>query len=780
MSFYDNNPDITNFLINLDLQATGLFRAAKYEEVNGYPKKVAILHWDKRKIISNDGFVLTAGQKSKFEGLLSSVEEWPKETTLDSCRGDWLSILPEEIREKAEAQPHDYRFPYLNEKGELFCYVIREDMKDGKKRFLPYTPYTYKAETLWLNNWPERAQLFGLETLRDASTVLVVEGERKVIFLRLAKALHAAKKEGRAHEIDEIRQRVPKLFDRLTAFPWADAIPDAILSAPNGVMNVRDADWSPLNKGSISRVIYWPDADAPGRAAVPEVSEAIKKQFDTLEVDSTIYGQAAKWDCVDAFAKSNYNAAGDYIGKDISSFIQDCTWMTDMWVDEKEKQHPILRDHVKGKFAYLTDDELFVDVRSGELYDQNALNKRLTRWSHSNGIAPLIMQDSSLGNLSTWCFRPREHVSIFDTVNSNLINIGGRQTINTFRPRRHKAIKGDLTEFKEYMEYLVPDGVERKEVIQWAGTVIEKTTYRILYALLLSSVMTGVGKSTFYRDIMKPLVGEHYTQTPRNEDVNRFLNWAFGSRLAIIDEFEIDDSKDFDRLKNLITETVQTYEAKGVDAVQKETQTALGGSYNPKNGRPFRIDQTDRRFLVVNCAETAWTAKPEERWAKFHAWLQAGGLHAIAYLFQHLEEYDENFEWHGQGTRFKYVAQGAKAPLTTSKKKLLEENMSEAKRLILDVFEDLKDDKEAIKVPDFALKNFVSRFGNIQKEYTPRTLMSYMQDAGWTVLDERESIRSDDGPRKCKVAVNRKTDETYRTPRNSNEIEALFGADSGS
>lgn len=136
------------------------------------------------------------------------------------------------------------RWEYRDAAGQMLFCIDRLDPAPGRKEFLPLS--------LWRSNktgrveWrrkgvPSPRPLYGLDRLAASPEppVLIVEGEKSA----------------------DAAGRLVRTY--------------VAVSMSGGCGGVRHADWTPL---AGRRVVIWPDADAPGRAAALEIKAILDKQ----------------------------------------------------------------------------------------------------------------------------------------------------------------------------------------------------------------------------------------------------------------------------------------------------------------------------------------------------------------------------------------------------------------------------------------------------------------------------------------------------------------------
>lgn len=112
----------------------------------------------------------------------------------------------------------------------------------------------------------------------------------------------------------------------------------------------------------------------------------------------------------------------------------------------------------------------------------------------------------------------------------------------------------------------------------------------------------GVGKNLFFESFAEKILGEEYLLSTANIDhiLGRFplINQKI---MVLLDEVNGQDSfLANDKIKNFITSKKITYERKGIDGVDINNCSRM--LFFTNNETPIKIEQSDRRFVVVECA----------------------------------------------------------------------------------------------------------------------------------------------------------------------------------
>ena len=187
----------------------------------------------------------------------------------------WSSIVP--VPEDAPPPPSEHykrgapsrRETYRDANGAVLGYVLRFDLPDDAKEFLPltYCRHSDDGRTEWRwKSWTVPRPLYGLDRLaaRPEAPVILCEGE---------KAADAA----------------------------AELLPDQVgVSAPGGSNAAGKANWSHLAHRSVT---VWPDADKPGLKYAAAAARALAAVSAAVTIITPPEGVEPGWDAADALAE---------------------------------------------------------------------------------------------------------------------------------------------------------------------------------------------------------------------------------------------------------------------------------------------------------------------------------------------------------------------------------------------------------------------------------------------------------------------------------------------
>jgi putative DNA primase/helicase len=201
------------------------------------------------------GNLTAVAPKAEYESKPSAASEWePLAHAPDGCHEP-------DLNHYKHGQPVA-TWPYLTADSKRVGLICRFNLADGSKEVLPITWCRHvsgKEGWRW-KSFAKPRPLYNLPALCKADPtawVLIVEGEKTA-------------------------DAASRLLPNLACTTWS-----------GGSKAVSLADWSPL---SDRRVLFWPDADEPGRKCI----ELIRKQLPNVRIVTPPAGVAEGWDLADA------------------------------------------------------------------------------------------------------------------------------------------------------------------------------------------------------------------------------------------------------------------------------------------------------------------------------------------------------------------------------------------------------------------------------------------------------------------------------------------------
>lgn len=605
----ENLSAVQEYLRRVRAQFTSLFRAATVVKVSGYDREIAAI-WFNR-----DGSIYAPADYAPTEDEEARIGEAIRSTPLPKVvrlTGEAPSELPEELKNTH----HRDLFTFRNPDGEIVMYQQRVDLKNGDKR---YVPWTYWSDGVWRRAEPDdRLPLYGMENVPGMSRIFIHEG---------AKAARAAS------EAAEDRRH-----------PWHDFLSTgAHIGWIGGIHQVRRGDWQQLRRCSPDEIIIVPDNDSGGQRVVPLVSRQVRCRASQVVWDGE---WPYRFDLADPMP-DKYMIRGAYIGPRMEEMLFPAEWATDLIPNPEGRGRPVAvaRDSFLDRWYRIERTKTYCpkDRPTWQL-DQENFNAYMRPFSDVADTAGVFKKNAATP-ITQPTFAPDRP--------QRLIREGGTVQLNQYIDMRIKAVPGDTTTFHDFMEYMVPDEVDRDHLMRWCRTIFARPDIRMGYGVLVLSEKQGVGKSTL-GTILARMIGKEQTSFPGDEMIQSDFNgWLVNKRLVVVNEIYAGQNwRTYNRLKSKVTDP-------DIEANIKHQATWTFPNWAhfyccSNSMEALRIEDEDRRWFVPKLTEELW---PERRYDELYAWMADGGLSALAH------------EWMNSND---FVRPGSRAPETEAKRELAE------------------------------------------------------------------------------------------------------------
>jgi hypothetical protein len=264
------------------------------------------------------------------------------------------------------------------------------------------------------------------------------------------------------------------------------------------------------------------------------------------------------WDMAEDMPPNLYAANGRYKGPQLAELTKAATRATELvFTGERGRPSPRLTRAFQEEYVHSVTPEVFIHRDwPNRIHTLAEFNSLVRPYSDVDDTARLLkMSDASKSAILKYSQGDKPGIYGGE---------GGRY-INTHCASSIRPEKGDPSPFLEFMEHLVPEAVERIELLRWIATLVARPKIKMVYGVLLISEMQGVGKGTLGEKILAPLVGEENVSYPSEHDIveSAFNYWLAHKRLAIIHEiYAGSSSKAYNRLKSIITDRYITVSKK--------------------------------------------------------------------------------------------------------------------------------------------------------------------------------------------------------------------------
>ena len=457
-----------------------------------------------------------------------------------------------------------------------------------------------------------------------------------------------------------------KLLKDIEGHPWEKELKNAThLGWIGGAMNPERTNWAPFNQYGISRVYIVPDNDSHGREAIRKIVMSMPEEAIVLTLnfgDSWPIG----FDLGDGFPKQMFKK-GIYIGPLFKDCLSPATWATK--VEKSGKRGRPSYSCTPGflrtwQYVSKTQEAVCLEVPH-LILPPGKFNDALSHYSHTNATWKLLVSDQAQ-RANSIVYRPdKKSERMVITDRGPCVNIYQHPTIDPI-------FNADIGIFEEYLEMMIPRKDELFELKRWIATLVAKPEIRILWAVLLSSNIHGLGKSTLGSTVLQPLVGAWNVSLVNEADLMSDFNvWQAYRRLAIVEEIYTGHGwAMYNKLKVAITELEITVNIKHRSQHKCDNWAHVFACSN--SGIPIRMDANDRRWFYPDMSEIReWERSDYE---KFRDWLAEDGLRKIL---------GWALDWGD------YVLPGEEAPMTERKLKLIYDSIPDERVSVLALVERL-------------------------------------------------------------------------------------------
>lgn len=491
-----------------------------------------------------------------------------------------------------------------------------------------------------------------------------------------------------------------------------------------GALAPQRTDWSELTREKPEEVIYVCDNDRPGTEALPKVSKMYGRKMNGIVFDER---WEEGWDIADPMPEEFWYQ-GLYIGPEMQDMLKPATYATETIHGEgKGRPVTVVTSDFAGEWYHSVIPEAYVHRNwPNDIKTHEEFNNFIAPYSGVSDTATKLQKhDSSKG--VRLIYTPELGSGIYNDFTGS-----GGLVLNTFMGSKVLPLEGDVSPFFEFMEHLIPNEIDRREMIRWIITLVSKPEVKMLYGALLISEQQGVGKGTLGEKILTPLVGKSNVSFPTESEIvdSSFNYWAAHKRLAVVHEiYAGHSSKAYNRLKSIITDGGIMVNKKYLAPYLVDNWLHVFACSNSMGA--LKLSQDDRRWFVPKLTGNKGTAK---WWSELNHWLVKGGLRKIKH-------------WSDQQSLDpeKVVMRGETAPMTEAKREVIQEGYSEAMRLAYRVLSHIKEEAyesgKVMVVLDTELirlaKEVVYKDRYSQFMERPLTMRKVAQAAGFHVGDHK-------------------------------------------
>lgn len=254
---------------------------------------------------------------------------------------------------------------------------------------------------------------------------------------------------------------------------------------------------------------------------------------------------------------------------------------------------------------------------------------------------------------------------------------------------------GDVSPYLEHLEKVICSGNQAayEYLVGWLAHLVQKPDEKPSVAIVLKAI-PGTGKGSMVKPLLQ-IMGQYGVQVNGAGQIAGKFNATMANKLMVFaDEVTVNNSREADRLKGIISEDTINLERKGIDPEPMPNFSRLIFASNSE--QVLRASVRERRYLVLEPAPEH--AQEKNYFDRLHNWINAdGAAHLMAYLQQvDISRFDPR-----------------RAPMTTGLVKEIVSNLPPAESYI---YNELYSDRPFRGVARLSASEEVERFIAVRRE----------------------------------------------------------------
>jgi hypothetical protein len=275
-------------------------------------------------------------------------------------------------------------------------------------------------------------------------------------------------------------------------------------------------------------------------------------------------------------------------------------------------------------WVYIASRDQFYSLSGDVAFSQRAFNTMFNSQRHWEKftISAFLTDNNLVDKVADMRFDPSFTQKVYSK--------DGQRWLNTYVDPAIQAEVGDTTPISDFIEYLVPNPVEREHMLRMIAWTVRNPGRKLGHALLLRSANQGVGKSTLI-DIWRTMLGCENTRMTTTETINgAYQGYVDGKLLVSVEELNMAfGAQGYNRIKDLITG--HTAEVNEKYIVSKERPNYATFVFLTNLANPVMIEDTDRRFFFI---DTPAMPRDPSYYAEFNVWWR----HNLAIIRHYLDQ----------------------------------------------------------------------------------------------------------------------------------------------
>jgi len=378
------------------------------------------------------------------------------------------------------------------------------------------------------------------------------------------------------------------------------------------------------------------------------------------------------------------------------------------------KATPSFLDDLEQEWAYSIGTKRFFRLRTMRTYDKEQFDDLHAGKTEKKTPSSFALMYPGMKKVECPTYWPGK---------DRFIEEDGEPKINLWTPVNLEPIRGGISVYKEFIDFLV--GPDKAWIIHdFIAYLLRNPGEKVLWAILLQGE-NGIGKSVLTQ-IFSKLFGRRNVSQPRNQDIHEKYNgWMKACQLVVVHELmALGRLEMMNKLKDPITEPTVTIREMFTPIYEMPNRTNFFFLTNYEDA--IVIPKGDRRFAVIFSPAKYHGPEYYEDIVK---WMQGKGPSALLYYYLEEHQFDKKFLPKGH------------APMTLDKQRMMNATRHPIEATIMDAFTDAEYPFHG------RLANFTAIMDLVEtrhKNVTKIQLATHLKSCGFEPVGNRIRLQNND------------------------------------
>ncbi len=274
----------------------------------------------------------------------------------------------------------------------------------------------------------------------------------------------------------------------------------------------------------------------------------------------------------------------------------------------------LVRDDLSKKYAYLSGDDEFINMRNNKSIKAIALsNLYAHKTAGKGGIHHLLLKSELCKKADTRIYWPGRRERFFKYNNATVMN--------TWNPTHEKipktATDEDVSLWLDHAEHIIQSPKELNHLLDWMAFTLQNQDIKINHAILLAGKQR-IGKDTLFQPLIHG-IGRHNTVEPEASELKeKYTDFLFDKKLVIFQEvMNYEKAGIENKLKPILASPPYEIRIRGFGSGFFEQPNIVHVIFMSNHRNALKVSSGERYFAVWSKAERL----TDEYYKALYTWL---------------------------------------------------------------------------------------------------------------------------------------------------------------